>query len=172
MNREQKRKFVEEWSKEISGVPYAILVDYRGLTVAEEGRLRRRIKEAGNYYRVVKNNLAKIAVPGTLLEPLSDHFVGPCAVAWCTEDPVGMAKILVEFSKDAPALEIKAGVLDGKILDSEEVRQLSKMPSREEMLAKLLYLMKYPVQGLATSLKNIIRNLAIVLNQVAGSKGS
>ena len=170
MNKEQKRKFVEEWSKEIDGVPYAILVDYRGLSVAEETDLRHKVRETASSYKVVKNNLARLAVPGTQLENLSEHFRGPCAVAWNKEDPIAMAKTLVEFAKDSPALEIKAGILDGQLLDAEQIKQLSKMPSKEELLAKLLYLMKYPIQGLATALKNIVRNLALVLSQVASGK--
>lgn len=170
MKKEDKIKFVEEWSTEIKDFPYAVLVDYRGLTVAEETRLRHKMKEAETCYRVVKNNLAKLAVPGTGLEELADHFRGPCAVAYCKAEPVTMAKALVDFAKDSPALEIKAGVVDGRFLDAKEVKQLSKLPGRSELLAKLQYVLVHPISGLATALNNIVRNLATVLHQVAETK--
>ena len=170
MNREQKREFVKQWSQEIAAAPYAVLVDYRGLTVSEETTLRHRIRECGSKYRVVKNNLARLAIPGTPLEGLGAHFVGPCAVAWSATDPVAMAKTLVDFAKDSPALEIKAGVLEGRLIAAGEVEQLAKLPSKEELLAKLLFLLQHPMQGLATALKNIVRGLAVVLGQVAEAK--
>jgi large subunit ribosomal protein L10 len=109
-------------------------------------------------------------VPGTHLEGFGEHFVGPCAVAYNSHDPILLAKTLVDFSKDNPSLKIKIGVVDGRLLQPLEIEQLSKTPSREELLAKLLYLMKYPIQGLASALNNIVRNLAVVLNQVAAQK--
>jgi len=170
MNREEKIKFVEEWSKEIQEIPYAILVDYRGLTVQQATDLRGRIRNADSRYRVVKNNLARRAIPGTKLESLTEHFVGPCAVAYNDHDPVVLAKTLVEFAKDYPSLEIKAGVIDGHLMQPGEVEQLSKTPGREELMGKLVYLLAFPVQGLASALNNIVRNLAIVLSQVAAAK--
>lgn len=170
MNKEQKHTFVEQWREEIRDIPHAVLVDYRGLTVAEATDLRTRIREAGSTYKVVKNNLAKLAIPGSQLEGLMQYFVGPCAVAYNSQDPVILAKTLAEFSKDHPSLEIKAAVIDGKVLEAGQVKELARLPSRDELLSKLLYLLNYPVQGLASALNNIVRNLAVVLAQVALKK--
>lgn len=169
MDREQKRKFVKEWSEQIKDVPNAVLVDFRGMTVEEANALRSRIRESESEYRVVKNNLAVLAVPGTPLEALKEHFEGPCAVAYNRHDPAALAKMLVEFSKDGP-LEIKAGVLDGKLLEAGEIVELSKLPDKEELLGKLLYLMNHPIRSLAATLNAIVRNLAVVLAQVAKAK--
>lgn len=170
MTREEKQLFVKEWSEELKDVPYAILVDYRGLTVAEATDLRVKMRESGCDYRVVKNTLAKLAVPGTQLENLAEHFVGPIALATHKEDPVGMAKALVDFSKESKKLELKYGVVDGQLIDSKEITDLSKMASRDELLGKLLYVIKYPIQGFASALNNIVSNLAVVLGQVAKGK--
>jgi large subunit ribosomal protein L10 len=170
MRKDEKIKFVEEWQEEIRSVPYAVLVDYRGLTVAEATALRTRIRDSRSIYRVVKNNLARRAVAGSGLEKLGEHFEGPCAVAYNDHDPILLAKTLIDFSKDNPSLKIKIGVVDGQLLQPQEIEQLSKTPGREELLSKLLYLMKYPIQGLASALNNIVRNLAAVLNQVAEQK--
>lgn len=170
MTREEKRQFVKQWNQEIKEVPFAVLVDYRGLSVADVTELRTKLKESNSNYRVVKNSLARLAAPGTALEALTDYFDGPIAVAYNAVDPVGMAKALVGFAKDKPALEIRCGVVDGRLLESGQIEELSKLPSREELLGKLLYLLIYPIQGLASTLNNIVRNLAVVLGQVAGSK--
>ena len=170
MRKDEKVKFVEEWSEEIAKIPNAVLLDYRGISVAQVTNLRRRVRDAGSTYRVIKNNLARRALPGTPLEGLVEHFVGPCALAYNDHDPVGLAKVIVDFAKDNEVLEIKAGVIDGQVIDPREVEQLSKTPSREELLTKLAFVMSAPIQGLASALKNIIRNLASVLGQVAANK--
>lgn len=172
MIRQDKHELVKEWSKEYKDVPYAVLVDYRGINVAQATELRTKIRESGSSYRVVKNTLARLAVPGTGLEALKDYFDGPIAIASNTEDPVAMAKVLTDFAKDNPKLEIKVGVIDGQVLQEDQIKELSKMPSREELLAKLVYLLQYPIQGLAVALGGVVRNLAITLDQVAKQKES
>jgi large subunit ribosomal protein L10 len=170
MRKDQKIQFVEEWSKEISEIPYAVLVDFRGLSVAKAAELRSRIREANSTYKVVKNNLARRSVPGTALEPLAEHFEGPCGIAYNDHDPIVLAKTLVEFRKDNPTLEIKIGVVDGQLIEAADVKQLSRTPGREELLAKLLYLLTHPLQGLASALNNIVGSLAVVVRQVAEGK--
>ena len=170
MRREEKHQLVKEWADEYKDVPYAVLVDYRGINVAQATELRRKIRESGSTYRVVKNTLARISVPGTKLEALKEHFVGPVAITTNTEDPVVMAKVLIDFAKANPQLEIKVGVVDGEVLQEEQIKELSMMPGREELLAKLLYLMQYPIQGFAVALNGVIRNLAVTLDQVAQQK--
>jgi large subunit ribosomal protein L10 len=170
MKREDKVQLVEQWSADFKETPHAVLVDYRGLTVEQATNLRAKIREAGSSYKVLKNTLGRRAVADSPLELLKEHMVGPTAMATAKEDPVAMAKALMDFAEDNPKLEIKIGVLNGEIIDSDQIKALSKMPSREELLAKLLFLLKAPVQGLATSLSAITRDLAVVLNQVAQQK--
>lgn len=170
MTRDEKRQFVQQWNQEIKEVPFAVLVDYRGLSVADVTELRTRLKECNSSYRVVKNSLARLATPGTAIEALTNYFEGPIAIAYNMEDPISMAKALVGFAKDKPALEIRCGVVEGQFLESVQVEELSRMPSRDELLGKLAYLLNYPIQGLALALNNIVRNLAVVLGQVAEGK--
>lgn len=170
MRKEDKIRFVQEWSEEIKEMPFAVLVDYRGLTVAEVTDLRARMREARGFYKVVKNNLASRAVPGTPLEGLGGHFRGPCAVAYSSENPVGVAKLLVNYGKDKQALQIKVGIIEGRILDLDGIKELSSLPSRLELLTKLAWLLNSPIQGLASALNNIVGNLARVLGQVAKHK--
>jgi len=170
MTKEEKIQLVKEWSAELKETPYAVLVDPCGLNVAEVTELRAKIRQTGSSYRVVKNTLARLAVQDSPLESLKDSFVGPIALATAKEDPVAMAKVLVDYAKDNKKLEIKIGVIDGQVIDTEQITELSKMPSREELLAKLLFLLNSPVQRAATVLSAITRNFAVVLSQVAQQK--
>ena len=170
MTKQDKLEFVEQWKAELQDVPNAVLVDYRGLTVLQATELRSKVRESGSDYLVVKNTLGRLAVTGTPLDPLKDHFFGPIAVVTNSSEPVALAKVLVDFAKDVPKLEIKMACVDGGLLEIGEVIELSKMPSRDELLSKLLYLMTYPIQGVATALNSIVRNLAVSLNQVAETK--
>lgn len=170
MTKDEKRQLVEQWSAELKETPHAVLVEYRGLTVAEATALRSKIRETGSSYKVVKNTLAKIAVDDSPLETLKDHFVGPIAMATAKEDPIGLAKALIDYADENPKLKIMVGVVDGQLIEPDQIKALSKMPSREELLAKLLFLLKAPIQGLATSLSAITRDFAVVLNQVAQQK--
>jgi large subunit ribosomal protein L10 len=172
MTREEKQQLVKQWSTEFKDVPYAVLVDYRGLTVAQVTELRSKIRQSGSSYRVVKNTLAKLALPGTKLEGLQQYFDGPTALTFNHEDPIGMAKVLVDFAKETDKLKIKVGMLDGQLLEPDQVKELSKMPSREELLSKLLFLLNAPVQRLASALNGITRNFAVVMKQVADQKES
>jgi large subunit ribosomal protein L10 len=170
MTREEKRQFVEQWSAEMKEVPFAVLVDYRGLTVAQATELRAKMRECDSSYLVVKNTLAKVALEQTPLKGLQEHFFGTTAIAYNRKDPVAMTKALLEFAKTAPKMQIKIGLVEGTLLKPEQIEELSRMPSKVELLSKLLYLLKYPIQGLATVLNAIPRNLAVVLNQVAQNK--
>lgn len=170
MTREEKNQFVEQWSAEMKEVPFAVLVDYRGLTVAEATELRAKMRQSNSSYRVIKNTLAKVALEQTPLKGLNEHFFGTTAIAWNKKDPVALTKTLLDFAKTAPKLQIKIGIAEGTLLQPGQIEELSRMPSKEELLAKLLYLLKYPIQGLAVALNAIPRNLAVVLNQVAHNK--
>ena len=157
---ELKQPVVQAIADDIKGATSVVLVDYRGLTVAQDTELRKQLREAGVVYKVCKNTMMKRAFEGTEFAALDDHLEGPSAIAISKEDATAPARILSKFAKDAKALELKAGVVEGELYDSAALAELAKVPSREELLSKLL-----------GSLQSPITNLARVLNQIAEQGG-
>lgn len=153
---ELKQPIVEAISEELKGAQSVVLVDYRGLTVAQDTELRKKLREAGVTYRVYKNTMMKRAFEGTEFEGLEGCLEGPSAIAISKEDATAPARIICNFAKKAEALEVKAGVVEGSVYDAAGIQELSKIPSREVLLSKLL-----------GSLQSPITNLARVLNQIA-----
>ncbi len=170
MNRTEKEQAIEDLNKIFSGHPGVFLFGFSGINVPEITELRRQITGSGSTYRVIKNRLAIRAAQQTALEALTEHFQGPTAVAYTEADPVGLAKVVRDFAKNHPGLEFKAGVLESRILSAQQVEQLAEMPSHEELIAKLLYLLKAPLTQLAGALQSPLRNLGSVLSQLAESK--
>ena len=158
---ELKQPIVDEISGVIKDAQSVVVVDYRGLTVSEDTQLRKQLREAGVSYKVYKNTLVSRAVEGTEFESLRDVLEGPSAFAVSTDDATAPARILAKFAKTAPALEIKAGVVEGTYYDAEGMKAIASVPSRDELLSKLL-----------GSLQSPITNLARVLNQIAEQGGS
>ncbi len=147
-----------------------VVLDYRGLTVEEVTNLRNQFREAGVEYKVIKNNMLKRAADELNIEGVEEYFKGPSAVAFGYEDPVAPAKILCKFVKDTKKTEIKGGILDGKVMDAEGITNLSKLPSREELLAKMLGSMNAPVTNFVGVLAAIPRGLVCALNAIAQQK--
>jgi len=172
MNRTQKEQVVQELAKRLAETDAAFLADYRGINVDQATRLRRELTQAGVEYRVVKNNLIKLAAKGTSAEPLQEFCAGPTAIALAGADPVAPAKILTKFAKDVQAFELKAGVLGGKILSVADINALADLPSREELLAKVLASMNAPVSNFVGTLAAIPRSLVQVLNAIGQSKAA
>ena len=158
---ELKKPVVEEISAKITDAQAVVLVDHRGLTVEEDTVLRKQLREAGVSYKVYKNTMMNFAFKGTDYEGLSKYLEGPSAMAVSTTDATAPARVLCKFAKNAPALEIKGGVVDGIVYDAKGIAQLADIPSKEELLSRLLGSMKSPIS-----------NLARVLNQIAEKGGA
>lgn len=168
--RPEKAGKVAELKDLLTSSKGVVLVDYCGLTVAEDTELRSKMREAGVKYMVAKNTFIRIAAQEAGIEGLDPYLEHNTAVAFSAEDPVAPAKILNDFSKDHKALEIKAGVLDGKVIGLDEVKAVAELPSREELLAKLVGSMQAPISGLVNVLQGTIRNFVYTLEAVRQKK--
>ena len=145
MNRTEKQELIDTLHTDFTKSPHAILVDFRGLTVPAVTEFRRKVRQSGSTYRVVKNSLALRAAKGTAYEKLGDKFEGTTGVAYTGSDPVVLAKVLIDFAKDNPNLVVKGGLVSGsQLLDAEGVKALSTMPSLPEIQSKVLGLLQQP----------------------------
>ena len=152
---ELKQPIVQAIAEEIKDAQSVVLVDYRGLTVAEDTELRKQLREAGIVYKVYKNTMMKRAFEGTECEALESCLEGPSAIAISKDDATAPARILCKFAKDAPALELKGGIVEGTAYDVAGLTELSKIPSREELLSKLLGSLQSPISNFARVIKQI-----------------
>ena len=152
---ELKKPIVEEISELLNGAATAVVVDYRGLTVAQDTDLRRQLREAGVVYKVYKNTMINFAIKDTEFADLAQHLEGPTALAVCKDDATAAARVLAKFGKTAEALEIKGGVVDGTYYDAAGIAQIASIPSREVLLSKLLGSMQSPVTNFARVIKQI-----------------
>lgn len=153
---ELKQPVVEEIANAIKGAQSVVLVDHRGLTVEKDTELRRQLRAEGITYKVYKNTLLNFAFKGTEFEALAPYLEGPSAIAISTTDATAPARVMCKFAKTADKLEIKAGVVEGKVFDAEGIQKISAVPSKEELISKLL-----------GSLQSPITNFARVMNQIA-----
>ena len=169
-----KQAIVAELKEKLTGAKGAVLVNYRGLTVAQDTKLRRQLREAGVDYRVVKNTMTRIAAQEAGLEGLDAYLEGPTAMAISTTDPVAPAKIITDFVKEhkLQVLEVKAGLVEGNVIDENGVKALASLPSREVLIAKMLGSMQSPITGLVNVLQGNIRNLVYALDAVRQQKES
>jgi len=172
LTRERKQEQSQELREALEGISTLFIMDNRGLTVNEVNRLRSKIREIDASYKVYKNSVVRMAVEGTPLEVLSQHLLGPNAFAFTGGDGVALAKVLRDFTKDNPALTFKQAYLEGQVLDSDRARQIAELPTREELLTKLAYLLQSPMRRLVVALNGPIQQLASALSQVAEKKES
>ena len=169
-NREQKAEAISEFSEGIGKATNAFVLDFKGITVPQVTELRKQVRETGSQYVVIKNTLALIAVKDSPLQKITGTFSGMTAVAYNTTDAVALAKVLTKFAKDVPAVQFKAALLGGQIVPATEIQNIANLPSREELVSKLLFLLQSPIRGLVTVLAANIRNLAVVIDQVRKQK--
>lgn len=156
---ELKQPIVKEIAELFDGAQSAVIVDYRGLTVEQDTKLRKELREAGVTYKVYKNTMIRLAAKGTQFETLDNVLEGPTAVAVSKDDATAPARILYNFAKTAPKLELKAGVVDGVTYDSDGIKVIATIPSRDELIGRLL-----------GSIQSPVTNFARVLNQIAENK--
>jgi large subunit ribosomal protein L10 len=171
MNRDDKAQAISELESAIGSATNAFLIDFKGVTVPQVTELRRQVRDTNSKYLVVKNTLALIAVKDSPLTQLKSAFTGPTAIAYNATDAVALAKVLTKFAKDVPTVQFKGALLNGQALPANQIQAIASLPSRDELIAKLLYLMQHPIRGLATVLQANIRKFAIVLDQIAKQKG-
>lgn len=162
-----KTGVIDEIKERINSSQAMVLVDYRGLNVEQLTELRKQYREAEVEYKVYKNTMMQFAFKDLGYEDFNEYLKGPSAIAFGMDDPVSAAKVTAEFAKKNDKLEIKAGIVDGKIIGIEEVKSLAELPSREVLIAQVLGGLNAPIQGFTNVLQGTIRSLAIVLNAIA-----
>lgn len=162
--RSEKQTEIDSLKKDLATVSTVILSTFQGITVAQDTQLRRAVQGTGGSYRVVKNTLAEKASAGTSAEPLLKGLSGTNSIA-CSTDPVALAKVLTKIAKDVPAFRFKAGVVEGKVLSIAEIQQLALLPSKEELIGKIMFLLQAPARRSATAVAGINRNLAVVVQE-------
>ncbi|MEE8423423.1 MAG: 50S ribosomal protein L10 [Thermodesulfobacteriota bacterium] len=170
MTRTEKENVVKELNKKFEDAKFAFVTDYSGLNVADISELRRRLRDESAEFKVVVNTLTRLAVKNTGFDVLTDFLQGPVAVAVGAEDSATVAKVLTEFAKDQPNLEIKAGILDGKVISIEEVKALASLPSRKVLLGKLVSLLNAIPTGFVRVLNGVPQGLVFVLKSLEAKK--
>jgi large subunit ribosomal protein L10 len=171
MNRTEKAAAIDALGADLAKSKNAFLFSFNGLKVGEVTELRRQVRGTKSKYIVVKNTLAKRAAKGSALEPVSRDLTGPTAIAYNSDNAVALAKVLTAFAKANPALVFKAGVVDGQPIKAAQIQTIADLPSREELVSRLLFLMQSPLRRLVTVMNGPIRGLAGTLHQVAEQKG-
>ena len=165
--RSQKKEDVAKLNGELAVVSTVILSTFQGITVVDDNRLRRSVQSAGGKYRVVKNTLAEHAGKGTPAEPLLQGLSGTNSISYTTTDPVALAKALTKIAKDVPAFKFKAGIVEGRVLSMAEIQQLAQLPSKEELISKIMFLLSSPAQRVASAMAGVTRNLAVTIQEAA-----
>jgi len=168
--RLQKEKEIEILHREFEESPNALLVGFQGIKVGDDERLRRELRHANVSYRVVKNTLAIRAADGTPMEQVKASFEGATAVALSKTDPVTLAKLLSKWAKESPVFSFKAAVVEGRAIDVKDIESLSNLPSKEELVSKVMFLINSSAQRLAVVTAGVARNLTSVVDQIRAQK--
>jgi large subunit ribosomal protein L10 len=171
--REQKQNDLEMLAQEFREANAGMLVSFKKLTVAKDQEIRNQLREAGASYMVVKNTLARKAAAGTAFEQATEHFKGVTAVALSKSDPVGLSKAISKFTKDnAEIFSFKAGIVEGKVVALNDIEAIANLPSKEELISKIMFLINCQAQRLVTVISAVPRNLAVVIDQISKQKQS
>ena len=165
VTKAKKREQVEKLNADLKNVSSMVVATYSKLTVAQDYELRKTLRGAGAKYKVVKNTLAQLAAKGTKVEEALKGLSGVTSIAYTSGDPVAMAKALSKYAKDTPEFTFKVGLVEGRVISIKEIESLASMPSKGELMSKLLFLMNAPAQRLVTVMNAVGRNLAVVVDQ-------
>ncbi len=163
----EKKQQADELRNQLASVSSVILTTFQGITVEQDTRLRRAVEAAGGHYEVVKNRVAERAAAGTPAEGLLKGLSGTNSISYTTADPVALAKVLTKIAKDVPAFQFRAGWVEGRVVSIDEIQQLAQLPSKEELISKIMFLLQAPAQRLASTLAAVPRNLAVVTSEAA-----
>jgi large subunit ribosomal protein L10 len=163
--RSEKQQDLDQLKTALARVSTVILTTYQGITVENDTKLRRAVQAAGGKYQVVKNTLAERAGAGTPAEGLLKNLSGTNSIAYTNTDPVALAKALTKISKDVPAFQFRAGVVEGRVISIAEIQQLANLPSKEELISKIMFLLNAPAQRITMALNGLSRNLAVIVSE-------
>lgn len=168
---EEKKKIVSSVTDKLKDSCAGVLVEYQGINVEDDTKLRKSLRESGVEYLVIKNTLLKRAAENAGLEELSSVLHGSTAIAISKDDHIVASKIICDFAKDHDFFKVKSGYIDGSVIGSDEVNRLAKLPSREVLVSQVLRGLNGPITGLATALSGIMKGLVVALNAIAEKKG-
>lgn len=166
----KKKEELDKLKKDLSDAKNLFVAQFQGMTVAQDTELRQKIRGTNSKYRVVKNTLARKAAEGTPVEGVAKSFDGSTAIAYNSNDPVSLAKALTAYAKTNPLFVFKAGIVEGRVVNISDIANIAAMPSKEELIAKLLFLINSPAQRIAVALNGVARNLAVVIGQAVEKK--
>src|ERR1700693_6641039 len=161
----EKVKQADELRVQLAKVSTVILSTFQGITVEQDTKLRRSVEAAGGHYEVVKNTVVERAAAGTPAEGLLKNLKGTNSIAYTKTDPISLAKILTKVAKDVPAFQFRAGWVEGRVISIQEINQLALLPSKEELIGKVMFLLNAPAQRIATALNALPRNMAVVVSE-------
>src|SRR5215204_1146995 len=169
--RERKQEDLNALTEQLGNSKSAMIVGFNKLTVNKDQEFRNQLREAGAKYQVVKNTIARLAVKGTPYEDASEHFKGVTGIVWTENDPVVLSKTISKFLKDNGEIyTFKAGIVDGRVVDQKQVEAIASLPSKEELISKLLFVINAQAQRIVTVINAVPRNLAIVIKQIGDQK--
>ncbi|HXT85581.1 MAG TPA: 50S ribosomal protein L10 [Verrucomicrobiae bacterium] len=170
MKKQEKKDHAEKLRAQLANVSSVILSTFQGITVEQDTALRRSVEKVGGHYQVVKNTLVERAGAGTPVEPLFKDLKQTNSIAYTAADAVALAKVLSKVAKDVPAFKFRAGWVEGRVISIAEIEQLSQLPSKEELISKIMFMLNAPAQRLASVTAAVSRNLAVVTNEAVKAK--
>jgi large subunit ribosomal protein L10 len=168
--RSEKQQDLDKLKGELAKVSTVILTTFQGITVQDDTKLRRSVQAAGGKYQVVKNTIAERAANGTPAEKLLTNLKGTNSIAFTNTDPVALAKALTKIAKDVPAFQFRSGIVEGRVISIAEIQQLANLPSKDELISKIMFLLNAPAQRMALALNALPRNVAVVVSEAVKSK--